>query len=388
MPNNQGLQTELSSSRPTSRWDIFCRIVDNYGDIGVCWRLARQLHHEYGFHVRLWVDELNVAKRLIPAIDTHMATQCIDGVEISHWVEDFPETVVADVVIEAFACEIPQRYLSAMVKTRPVWLNLEYLSAEPWVADFHLQPSPHPSLPLVKHFYFPGFSQNTGGLLREQGLIEARDAFRNSAHEQAMFCEKLSINDSGMKVSLFCYPHAAIDNLLDSMATSPEPVLCLVPDGKLLPVIDSYLGKPLSVGEKTTLGNLTLQILPFLGQADFDRLLWLCDFNFVRGEDSWLRAIWAGKPMVWQPYRQEEDTHLVKLNAFLDFYMEGLAEPAQQSLRQANYDWASGLWSAQNWSTLLAHLPILQRHATDQAKRLSIEPHLAAKLVIFCKNFS
>ncbi len=38
--------------------DIFCAVVDNYGDIGVCWRLARQLAHEHGMTVRLWVDDL------------------------------------------------------------------------------------------------------------------------------------------------------------------------------------------------------------------------------------------------------------------------------------------------------------------------------------------
>ncbi|MBY0444112.1 MAG: elongation factor P maturation arginine rhamnosyltransferase EarP, partial [Burkholderiales bacterium] len=40
----------------TVRWDIFCRVIDNYGDIGVCWRLARQLSFEHGFAVRLMVD--------------------------------------------------------------------------------------------------------------------------------------------------------------------------------------------------------------------------------------------------------------------------------------------------------------------------------------------
>ena len=24
-------------------WDMFCRVIDNYGDIGVCWRLAADL---------------------------------------------------------------------------------------------------------------------------------------------------------------------------------------------------------------------------------------------------------------------------------------------------------------------------------------------------------
>ncbi|HZV97419.1 MAG TPA: elongation factor P maturation arginine rhamnosyltransferase EarP [Methylophilaceae bacterium] len=387
MPSNQALKTEPSSARPVSRWDIFCRIVDNYGDIGVCWRLARQLTAEYGLSLRLWVDDLAVAKRLIPGLDSGLETQFIDGVEIRHWLDDFPEAEVADVVIEAFACDIPQRYLAAMVEKKPIWLNLEYLSAEPWVADFHLQPSPHPSLPLVKYFFFPGFSHNTGGLLREHGLITVRDAFRLSKHEQSAFCERLDISDETLRVSLFCYPHAAVADLLDSMATSPVPVLCLVTDGKLLAAISSHLGKQLSVGEKITHGNLTLQALPFLGQADYDRLLWLCDFNFVRGEDSWLRAIWARKPMLWQPYRQEEDTHMIKLNAFLACYLDGLAEPARHSINKAHLDWASGLWSAQNWPVLMAHLPILEQHATDRAARLSAEPDLAAKLVIFCKNF-
>ena len=39
-------------------WDIFCTVIDNYGDIGICWRLARQLRVDDGQRVRLWVDDL------------------------------------------------------------------------------------------------------------------------------------------------------------------------------------------------------------------------------------------------------------------------------------------------------------------------------------------
>ena len=39
-------------------WDIFCSVVDNFGDIGVCWRLARRLSAGLGQQVRLWVDDL------------------------------------------------------------------------------------------------------------------------------------------------------------------------------------------------------------------------------------------------------------------------------------------------------------------------------------------
>src|SRR5664279_2251760 len=127
------------------RWDIFCRIVDNYGDIGVCWRLSRQLAQEHGLAVRLWVDDPAVAKRLIAHLDISLENQTIAGVEICHWQNSFKDTQVADVVIEAFACELPTNYLAAMVKTQPVWLNLEYLSAEQWMAESHLLASPHPT---------------------------------------------------------------------------------------------------------------------------------------------------------------------------------------------------------------------------------------------------
>ncbi|MDZ4099853.1 MAG: elongation factor P maturation arginine rhamnosyltransferase EarP, partial [Methylophilaceae bacterium] len=137
-------------------WDIFCRVVDNFGDIGVCWRLAKQLHDEYGLQVRLWVDDLNSAQKLLPELDTQLSTQHIRGVAMHHWQTDFVFDAVADVVIEAFACELPESYLNAMASKQsakqPIWLNLEYLSAESWVDDFHGKPSPHPRLPLKKTF--------------------------------------------------------------------------------------------------------------------------------------------------------------------------------------------------------------------------------------------
>ncbi|HET9045379.1 MAG TPA: elongation factor P maturation arginine rhamnosyltransferase EarP, partial [Casimicrobiaceae bacterium] len=40
------------------RWDVFCKVVDNFGDAGVCWRLARQLVAEHDLAVTLWIDVL------------------------------------------------------------------------------------------------------------------------------------------------------------------------------------------------------------------------------------------------------------------------------------------------------------------------------------------
>ena len=105
------------------------------------------------------------------------------GVEVRHWAVSLPEVEPARVVIEAFACELPERHLQAMAQQqpRPAWINLEYLSAEDWVVGCHAMASPHPRLPLVKHFFFPGFDEATGGLLREPGLLARRDAFRGEA---------------------------------------------------------------------------------------------------------------------------------------------------------------------------------------------------------------
>ncbi|MDX1269967.1 MAG: elongation factor P maturation arginine rhamnosyltransferase EarP, partial [Oceanisphaera sp.] len=123
--------------RPT--WDIFCSVVDNYGDIGVTWRLARQLVAEHDAAVRLWVDDLLAFAHLCPEADVRAAQQCRQGVDICHWPAPWLPVEAADVVIEAFACELPTAYVAAMAqRARPsLWLNLEYLSAEDWVGGCH-----------------------------------------------------------------------------------------------------------------------------------------------------------------------------------------------------------------------------------------------------------
>src|SRR5690606_34571512 len=144
-------------------WDIFCVVVDNYGDIGVTWRLARQMVSEHEQRVRLWVDDLNTFARLCPGTSAEADRQWHEGVEVCHWTRDWPGAEPADVVIEAFACELPPDYIAAMADSgkRILWLNLEYLSAEDWVVGCHALPSMQPH-GLQKYFFFPGFEQGTG----------------------------------------------------------------------------------------------------------------------------------------------------------------------------------------------------------------------------------
>jgi len=368
------------------RWDIFCRVIDNYGDIGVTWRLARQLAAEYGKSVRLWIDDMQTAGRLIPGLDPHASAQHILDVEICHW-PDADSALSADVVIEAFACELPTRYLEKMAANQPIWINLDYLSAEPWIADFHAKPSRHAVLSLTKHFFFPGFTPETGGLLREHNLIARRNAFLGSAIDIAAFREKYSIPDNdALKVSLFCYPHAPIPELLQAFVESPQPVLCLVPESSAWVAAGGYLGESLTHSVPRRSGNLTVLPLPFLTQDEYDQLLWLSDINFVRGEDSWIRAIWAGKPIIWQPYRQQEDTHLEKLAAFLDAYSVSSNLTASAVMQKCHESWSNDTFPEAVWREYLDHLPALEKHAEAFSAKLAAQSDLASKLVIFCGN--
>jgi uncharacterized repeat protein (TIGR03837 family) len=264
----------------------------------------------------LWVDDLLSFKRICPDIDPGVSEQVAAGVTVRHWQNQdgqFAPADIADVVIEFFACDIPPGYIAAMAQCtpRPVWLNLEGLTAEEWVEGCHTLPSMHPQLPLTKHFFFPGFTAKTGGLLREAALDAARTAF---LPEHAAFLARFGVTAAEMqatKVSLFCYPQAPVTDLLQAWREGPEPVLCLVPEGVASAAVSPFIGNA---------GNLTLRVIPFVSQPDYDKLLWACDLNLVRGEDSFVRAQWAGKPFIWHIYHQDENLHHKKLRAFLERY--------------------------------------------------------------------
>lgn len=354
-------------------WDIFCRVIDNFGDIGVCWRLARQLRAEYGALVRLWVDDLAALASLCPSPSPQQANQTLEGIEIKHWCDPWLPVEAADVVIEAFACELPKYYLQAMAKrtSPPCWINLEYLSAEAWVEDCHGLASPHPSLPLTKYFFFPGFTPQTGGLLREAGAMAQRRAFSG-----------IYTVDCPLEISLFCYDMAPVGELLDTWAAGERPIRCLVPEGKpLLAVKRHFQGDG-----PWHRGNLEVIPIPFVPQADFDDLLRRCDINFVRGEDSFVRAQWAAKPFVWHIYPQAENAHLPKLEAFLDIYTAGLPAAASAAAKHLFFAWNSGQGLPAAWNDFISQLPVLARQAKPWADSLAAQGDLAGKLVKFCRG--
>jgi uncharacterized repeat protein (TIGR03837 family) len=357
--------------------DIFCTVVDNYGDIGVCWRLARQLANEHGLQVRLWVDDLRSFGKLCPELDVGLAVQTCRGVEVHHWGAVFAAIEPADLVIGAFACKIPKTYIEAMAMRQPksVWLNLEYLSAEAWVEGCHQLPSPHPILPLTKYFFFPGFTIKTGGLLLERDLLGRRDAFQSDVTAQAEYWRSLGAPqrvEGELRVSLFGYENEAMEALLAEWERGAQLVTCLLPEGRALPQVAAFFGHASGkAGDVWQRSNLRVHVLPFVEQEQYDLLLWACDINFVRGEDSCVRAQWAGRPFIWHIYPQHDGVHLEKLEALRRLYTAGLPVDAADAVRELWQAWNGGQDVAAAWGRFAAQREVLTQHGRDWAQRLS-----------------
>ncbi len=318
------------------RWDIFCRVIDNYGDIGVCWRLAADLAQR-GAQVRLWVDDTSALAWMAP----EALTGRWPGVRVLPWdsvsdVDLLATLEPADVWLEAFGCEIPLPFLSHGLATPringtpAVWINLEYLSAESFAGRSHGLASPvmqGPACGHTKFFFYPGFTTASGGLLREPDLMSRQGNF-----DRSVWLTEQGIRWQGERlVSLFCYEPPALPALLAQWRQGPQPTLLLVTPGRAAAATRDAVS---AIGPAATSQD-ALQIIELapMRQTDFDHLLWTCDLNLVRGEDSVVRAVWAGKPFIWQIYAQHDDAHHAKLLAFLDV----LDAPA--SLRQAHLAW-------------------------------------------------
>ena len=322
-----------------------------------------------------------------------MAPGGCEGVQVLPWTDSLDvsclESTPCDVLIEAFGCDIAPEFIAACARIysdegqnearKPLWINLEYLSAEPYVARSHGLKSLVSSGPAAgwhKVFYYPGFTPSTGGLLREPDLL-----LHQAALDRAAWLKQQGISWRGETVvSLFCYEPAALAQLLDEMASNGingQPVRLLVAAGRATDAVKALKNaqNTSQIDLKTNeygREQLLISYLPLLTQTEFDRLLWASDINFVRGEDSVVRAIWAGKPFVWQIYPQDDGAHGAKLEAFLD----RLAAPA--SLKAFHRVW-NGL--ASQALPILTSVKDWQQTATDNRDRLARQADLTSALV-------
>jgi uncharacterized repeat protein (TIGR03837 family) len=306
------------------RWDIFCQIVDNYGDAGVCWRLARSLSSLHGQEVRIFCDDLPTLNLLASGVDPSIK----DNIDIQPWEASYSNARhpvhTPDVVIEAFGCELPERYLTGLfiATVKPLIINLEYLSAEPWIMDFHAKASPQ-SHGIPKYFFFPGFQDEAGGILVDPIPPVGTTVANQIPNDLNEIWSELRSN--AKRISVFCYPGAPLRKWLEDLSGLGEDIDVLLTHGHA-EHLNLYGEQAFKLP-----ANIQLLSMPFVSQDDYDWVLSQCDFNIVRGEDSFVRAQLAGKPFIWHIYPQEDRVHEVKLAAFLDLYLQD----ANQELRLA-----------------------------------------------------
>lgn len=315
-------------------WDLFCRVIDNFGDVGVCWRLARSLA-DAGEQVRLWIDDERALR--------WMAPQGAPGVRCRSFADD-PACRPGDVVIEAFGCDPPPAFVARMAgrRPRPVWINLEYLSAEAYVERSHGLRSPQfagPGAGLDKWFFYPGFTANTGGLLRA-AVVQDRRAWLQSQGWAPRDGERVAL--------LFCYDNPALPRLLQDLSQTPT-LLLAAPGPARAALTHAHADALRTVA------------LPYLPQPVFDELIACADLNIVRGEDSFAQACQSGRPVVWQLYPQADGAHGPKLEAFLDCFVD-VAHPEEPELLRALWRGWNGLGAwPDRWPNTARWLAATQR---------------------------
>ena len=378
-------------------WDVFCRVIDNHGDLGVCWRLSQALASQ-GHTVRLFVDHPEDLSWMAPHWahpNGHAPT--LHGVSVWPWPSVAQDLHAlpgpAQVVIEAFGCDLPVVYLTQLgerlleePRARWAWINVDYLSAEAFYQGIHRLPSPQlfgPALGLTKWFYQPGFTPTSGGLLRAHRA--ALDP-PNGAQAQSTTATKTATKTAPETETwvLFCYEPPALQELLTQLSRRPRPVLLQIAPGRAarhtrLVLQEMGVTNHAHDQESFAVGNLTLTFLPYLDQAQFDQLLARSDLNFVRGEDSLVQAIWAQRPFIWQIYPQDDGAHGPKLEAFLQTLQ------APESLAQF-----MRVWNGLSTAALPVLSPALLQEWRDwsetHAQRMRGVPDLAQELAVFAQH--
>ncbi len=337
-------------------------MVDNYGDIGFVYRLARNITELYpDTELRLVVSDLPSFAAMAPFVKEGLARQSARGWQIFDWNKE-------DVCTEEFSRRIPDVILQCFQCQRPEWLdrilfdpeqkkivrivNLEYLTAESWADDFHLLKSGTRSILVKKVNFMPGFTKKTGGLVmdssflsslqnKEAALKTLKDDLMAKAGTGAGTRSAASsgissvVSANGQKeaeadsvqalrdantfcVTIFAYKRN-FTHVVRALKSFVEERQKENPFFRIHAFVAAGLAcSPFEEAWKEEGCPFAITKLPYLSQEAWDALLCSSDFNFVRGEDSFARACLCGKPFVWHAYPQDEELHLVKAGAVLE----------------------------------------------------------------------
>ena len=367
----------------TRTWHVYCAIVDNFGDIGVCWRLARQLAHEHGQTVTLWVDQWGPTRTIIPGLPEAPGRAVIDSIVVRPWSEaGAGGDVTGDVLIEGFGCALPAPTLAqlAVRARKPIWINLEYFSAEAWVPGFHLGSGYDPAARARRWFFFPGAGPDTGGILRERNLIAERDDWLARGQGDALLA-RLGAPMSRGALNALCFAYAGAPYLawLGALERERFALVSVWLCGRASQTAVTPAARENRPG-------FQFADLPFVSQPDFDRLLWTADLAIVRGEDSLARALWSGRPFIWNIYPQAQAAHHPKLEAWLGVYAAGFPPALRDAYIAAHLAW-NGITPAEDlgpaWASLMRLWPDWQAHSRSRSAAFAVNVDLVSRLMRF-----
>ncbi len=297
--------------------DIFCEVIDNYGDVGVAYRFARAFKREYkNKKIRFIVnklEEINMIKKNddIPIISYEE-------------IKNSKNITPADLIFENFSCNIPDNYYKKAIYESMLLINVEYFSAEDWIKDFHLQESIIGIGKLKKFFYMPSIIQNSGGIIIDEEFLERKIKVRENKNfylNKFLKLSKTSVesNNFNLIISVFSY-EKNFDSFMKTLQKLNKKILLLILGEKTQKNFINYFDK------NNKYDRITVVKFPFLPYEEYEELISLCDINFVRGEDSIVRALLLEKPFLWHIYPQEENLHIEKLKSFLENYCKNWKE--------------------------------------------------------------
>lgn len=300
---------------------VLCKVVDNFGDIGVVFRLCRALSElKKNLEIRLVVSNLDSFAKISKGIDSSKTFQEFRGWKVFDWNDnalckkEFSKNP-PEFILECFQCGRPEwleeLLFSPQFNLNVQIVNVEYLTAESWADDFHLLKSGTRSAKIKKINFMPGFTKKTGGLILDKNFMRclSEKKFALNLVKQNLDKKILSEDFSdSFKILIFSYPKN-----FDFLASAIKEFSFLK---KIIVFVASGAGAD---SAKISLKKFKVDFvcLPFMQQEVWDAFLSLMDFSFVRGEDSFSRCCLFGNPFIWNIYPQEEEFHIVKLNAFL-----------------------------------------------------------------------
>lgn len=311
--------------------DILCSVVDNLGDIGFAYRLARTLNDT--FQIRLIVDDLDSFATICEGVEPFLSVQTRSFGTVIQWNNPCEEVfrlfkaTKPRIIIETYACGRPSWFEDILFDPKDQShrhiINIDYLTAESWAQEYHLLPSITRSPNVTKVFFMPGFVQETGGLLQDRQSIALRQLCKTSLGREKLRKEILpSAAIDTFWVLVFSYEHD-FTFIIQDLASfhSFRSVTVILAFGRS--------AEPFLLAWKSAGSPFPVFLLPPVPQNTWDSILVSVDFAFVRGEESFAQVSLSGIPFVWECYPFVEKTkdgyqpyhavlgHWPKVKAFL-----------------------------------------------------------------------